>query len=117
MARRNYVAILEDLRRDEHYLRHNLPHREYTDDVVRQWLKHHWEYVEAGRDADDELRCIWIDLTSALESLPAAERHVVRAYAEGYRARALVEATGREDAAALLARGVSGMVTYLRGAR
>jgi hypothetical protein len=119
VARTNPVLLIDLLRRDEYYRRSNLPHREYTKDVLDQWLKHHMEFVEAERDTDETYRCIWIDITDGIERLPdTAElplRTVVRAYAVGFREAALVEATGQPEAGRLVQIGIQRLSNLLMG--
>ncbi len=111
----NPVQKMEDLARDEYYSRYNLVDYELRDDTIKQWIKNHFEYLEVHKDSDETLRCIWIDLSSAIASLEEPDRSVVLAYAYGYRDRALVEHTGQTHASAILSRGMTSVVSKVRG--
>jgi hypothetical protein len=110
---RNPIVKLEALRKNEHYKRHNIFNYDYTKDVCEQLLKNYWETIEAGRDSNPEMTDVWIDLTTAINTLDERTRKVVYAYAEGWRAIALVEKTGEPRASRILLAGILQMVDIL----
>lgn len=114
MVRMNPVELLEALRRDEHYKRHNIFNYDYTRDVISQILKNYWETIEAGRDTNPDLADVWIDMTTAIDALPERNRKVVYAYAEGWRSTALIERTEELKASRLLSEGIGQMTERLR---
>lgn len=115
MSGRNHVAMIDALLRDEFYSRSNVFAREYTEDSLKQILKHHYEFLESKTELDEDLRVIWIDIQGAIDALPEAEARVVRAYAEGFRATALTAEIGQRDVAKVYDRGVRLMIAHLNG--
>ncbi len=115
MAERNPIIKLEALRKDEHYKLHNIFKYDYTEDVISQLLKNFWDHIESRRDVDPDMNDVWIDLTTGIDSLDPRTRKVMYAYAEGWRAVALVEKTGEPGASNILRAGIPKLVRLLRG--
>jgi hypothetical protein len=68
----------------------NLPHEDYTPDIVEHWLRYWFPHLrrvhEVGPSTEFEtdLLAIYLDLTGAVAELPAPERRVMNALLEGY---------------------------------
>lgn len=86
----NTSRALDLLLKDEKYNIYNLSNRPYTADVVEHWCRYFWARLESIGDAgpsgefEDDLYCIFLDLTQAIPHLPGEEREAIGYLLEGF---------------------------------
>lgn len=70
----------------------NLPHLDYTQDVVEHWLRYYWPVLlsihengeMSGSDLENDYHLIYLDLTCAIAKLPPREKRMATMLTEGY---------------------------------
>lgn len=87
---RHTSRCIDTLLKDEAYNIYNLGNRSYTADTVEHFLRYFWPRLESigdsgpSGDFEDQLYCIYLDLTNAISHLLHEEKEVIGLLLLGY---------------------------------
>ena len=83
------ISTIDTLRRDERYDLHNIAGRGYSEDTIDHCLRRFWGTISTSQDKDDDLYSMYIDISSAIETLSSSEKKVVQLLSDGWSFRDL----------------------------